>query len=222
LDRIIQFVDPSSAWQHRGLMAEGLGVTVALSLLAFALAIVPAGAVALARCYGPRWLAPWLAGFVNLVRSVPTVLAVVFIYLALPFVGLTFEKFTSVLLALVPMQIAYLSEVFRAALMAVGRGQRDAASALGLTPVQSLRLVIAPQAARVAAPPFASSLVVLVQNTSIASAIALNDLITAALAVQSLTAQPSALFYAALGYLAVILPMVRLARRWERGLARWA
>lgn len=222
MDRVLQFVDPSSAWQQRSLLAEGLWNTVALSVLAFAMAIVPAGLVALARAYGPGWLGLWLAGLVNLVRSIPTVLAVVFVYLALPFVGFTFDKFASVLLALVPMQVAYLSEVIRAALTAVGRGQIDAAAALGLSPVQSLRLVIGPQAARVAAPPFASSLVVLVQNTSIASAIALNDLITAALAIQSLTAQPSALFYAALGYLAIILPIVRIARRWERGLARWA
>lgn len=222
MDRLVQFVDPSSAWQQRGLLIEGLWTTVSLSLLAFALSIVPAALVALGRVYGPRWLRLWLAGFVNLVRGVPTVLAVAFIYLALPFVGLVLEKFGSVLLALVPMQVAYMSEVIRAALGAVGRGQVDAAAALGLSATQRLRLVVWPQAAKVAAPPFASSLVVLVQNTSIASAIALNDLITAALAVQSLTAQPAALFYAAIGYLVVILPIVRMARRWERGLARWA
>ena len=222
MDRLLLFVDPSSAWQHRGLLAEGLWTTIALSMFAFLLAVGPACLIALGRLYGPRWIRMPLAGFVNLVRSVPTVLAVIFIYLALPFIGLVLEKFASVLFALVPMQVAYLSEVIRAALLAVGQGQFDAAAALGLSRLKALRLVVAPQAARVAAPPFASSLVVLVQNTSIASAIALNDLITAALGIQNLTAQPAALFYAALGYLAVILPIVRLSRRWERNLAQWA
>jgi polar amino acid transport system permease protein len=72
----------------------------------------------------------------------------------------------------------------------------------------------------VAVAPFASSLVLLVQNTSIATAIALNDVTQAALAVQNITAQPSPLLAAALAYLILILPIVRLTRRWERSMAR--
>jgi polar amino acid transport system permease protein len=145
---------------------------------------------------------------------------VVFIYLALPFVGPAFSAFTCTLMALVVAQVVYFSEVFRGALAAVGRGQFAAAASLGLSPCQTLTHVVLPQAAVVAAAPFASSLVLLVQNTSIASAIALNDLTQAALSAQNFTAQPSPLVAAGIGYLIIILPIVRLTRRWERSMAK--
>jgi polar amino acid transport system permease protein len=220
MDRLLQYLNPGPAWQYRDMLAEGLAVTAALSVLTLVLAAPPALLVALGRRFGPAWVSRPLTGLIYVARSVPAVLMVVFIYLALPFVGPAFSPFVSVLIAMVVVQIVYFSEVFRGALAAVGRGQFDAARSLGLTPRQMLTHVVLPQAAVVAAPPFASSLVLLVQNTSIASAIALNDLMQAALAVQNISAQPSPLVAAALGYLLIILPIVRLTRRWERGMAK--
>lgn len=220
MDRVRQYLDPTYVWEYRAMLFDGLGTTLALAVLTLVLSAPPAVAVALGRRFGPRWLGAVLAAVINISRSVPTVLTVVFIYLALPFLGLTFSAFSSVLIALTVMQIVYFSEVFRGALAAVRPGQYDAAKALGLPPAATLVHVIVPQAAVVAAPPFASSLVLLVQNTSIASAIALNDLITAAMAIQNITGQPSPLVAAAIGYVIIILPMVRLTRRWERSMAR--
>ena len=100
------------------------------------------------------------------------------------------------------------------------KGQIDAAYACGLRTQIVLRKVILPQAALVSAPAFASSLVFLVQNTAIASAVALNDLIGSALTVQNITGSPSPLVAAGFGYLLIIVPLVRLTRRWERRMAR--
>lgn len=219
LDRIFQYIDPSSVWRYRDMLLEGLWVTFSLSVLTLLISLVPAVFVALGRKFGPRWLERVLATMINLSRSVPTVLTVVFIYLALPFVGLTLSAFASVLLALSIMQVVYFSEVFRGALASIDEGQYDAARALGLSTPLTLIKVIAPQAALVAAPPFVSALILMVQHTSIASAIALNDLITASLSIQNMTGQSSPLLAAAIGYLIIILPMVRLARRWERSAA---
>lgn len=220
MERIVQYLNPDPIWQYRALLLNGLWVTVALSLLTLLIAIPPALAVALGRRYGPRWIDMPLAGIIALSRSVPAVMLVVFIYLALPFVGPTFSPFASVLIALVITQIVYFSEVFRGALAAIGPGQFDAARSLGLSPWHVLTRVLMPQAALVAVAPFASSLVLLVQNTSIATAIALNDVTQAALSVQNITAQPSPLLFAAVAYLILILPIVRLTRRWERTMAR--
>lgn len=220
MERLIQYLNPAYAWQYREMLLEGMGVTVALSVLTLLIAVPPAIAVALGRRFGPGWVSAPLTGFIYLARSVPAVMMVVFIYLALPFVGPAFSAFTSVLIAMAIVQVVYFSEVFRGALAAIGRGQFDAARSLGLTPRHTLTRVVMPQAAVVAAPPFASSLVLLVQNTSIASAIALNDLMQAAMAVQNITAQPSPLLAAAAGYLIIILPIVRLTRRWERTMAK--
>ncbi|UFN48520.1 amino acid ABC transporter permease [Roseomonas sp. OT10] len=220
MTRLLAYLDPTPVWQFRSLLLEGLANTVALALCTLVLAIPPALAIALGRRHGPAWLATPLTGLVWLARSVPAVMLVVFIYLALPFVGPAFSAFASTLIALTVAQTVYFSEVFRGALAAIGQGQWDAAHSLGMAPLHILARVIGPQAAVVGAAPFASSLVLLVQNTSIASAIALTDLTQAALAVQNMTTQPSPLVAAGLGYLAIILPLVRLTRRWERRVAR--
>lgn len=209
-------------WAYRGMLLEGLWVTFSLTLLTFVLAAGPGLLFAFGRRFGPRWLDMVLGGTVNLCRSVPTVLSVVFIYMALPFAGVTFSAFVSVMISLTIMQVAYFSEVFRGALAAVSKGQFEAAYACGLRTPVVLWKVILPQAARVAAPAFASSIVLLVQNTSIASAIALHDLVGAALTVQTISGAPVALIAAAAGYLIIILPLVRWARRWERHMARAA
>jgi polar amino acid transport system permease protein len=220
VERLAQYFDPAFVWEYREYLIDGLYVTLLLSALTFVLAILPGLFVALGRRFGPPWLAAVLASIVNVCRSVPTVLTVVFIYLALPFAGITLSAFASVLLSLTIMQVVYFSEVFRGGLAAVGKGQFEAAYACGLSRMVVFRKVVLPQGALVAAPAFASSLVLLVQNTSIGSAVALNDLIGSALTVQNISGQPSPLVAAALGYLVIIVPLVRLTRRWERSMAK--
>jgi polar amino acid transport system permease protein len=220
MERLGQYFDLAVVWEYRDYLVEGLIVTLTLSLLTFVLAILPGLFIAIGRRYGPPPLDHALAALVNLCRSVPTVLTVVFIYLALPFIGLTLSAFASVLVSLTIMQIVYFSEVFRGGLAAVSKGQFEAGYACGLSRAVVFRRVILPQASLVAAPALASSLVLLVQNTSIGSAVALNDLIGSALTVQNISGQPSPLVVAGLGYLLIILPLVRLTRRWERSMAK--
>jgi polar amino acid transport system permease protein len=216
MDRLLSHFDPREIWEHRDPLAQGLLVTLKLAVLTFSLALLPGLLIALGRRLGPRWLALPLTVIVNLVRCVPTLLTVVFIYLALPFAGVTLSAFVSVLLATTFMQVVFFSEVFRGALASVGQGQFDAAYACGLRHATVLRRVVLPQAALVAAPAFASSLVLLVQNTAIASAVAVNDMIGAALIIQTNFGATTPLVVAGLGYLAIIVPLVRLTRRWER------
>lgn len=220
MDALRYFLTPRYVIEYSDLLVSGLLVTLRLSVLTFLLALLPGLAVALLRRLGPAWLSTPLTLFVNALRSVPSVIAVVFIYLALPFMGLTFSAFNSVLISIVTMQIVYFSEVFRGALAAVDRGQFEAAYACGMRTPLVLRKVVLPQAAVIAAPAFASSVVLLVQNTSIATAVALNDLIGSALTVQTITGQPSPLVAVGLVYLILLLPIVRLSRGWERRAAR--
>ncbi len=216
---LLQYVDVSRLWPYRAMLAEGLWISFALTASTFAISIGPGLLFAFARRFGPRWLDRILGASVNFCRSVPTVLSVVFIYVALPFAGLTFSTFVSVLISLTIMQIAYFTEVFRGALTAVNKGQFEAAYACGLRTSVVLRKVILPQAARVAAPAFVNSIVLLVHNTSIASAIALHDILGAALTIQTISGAPVALIAAAAGYLLLVLPLVRWSRNWERRMA---
>jgi polar amino acid transport system permease protein len=220
VDRLLQYLDPAYVWEYREMLLQGLGVTLGLSILTFLLAIGPGLIVAFGRRFGPSWVGTLLTILINLFRSIPTVLTVMFIYLALPFAGITLSAFASVLVSLTIMQIVYFSEVFRGALAAIGKGQFDAAYACGLRTSVVLRKIVLPQAALVSAPSFASSVVLLVQNTSIGSAVALNDLIGSALSIQNMTGAPSPLVAAGIGYLIIIVPLVRFARRWEQKMAK--
>jgi polar amino acid transport system permease protein len=214
VDLIRSFFDLGLLWDFRSQLFRGMLTTVELTVVAFTVSLIPGLLIALARRYGPRPLSVVLLGLVSLVRSVPAIVSVVFIFFALPFVGVTLSAFVSVVSAIAVVQAIYLSEVFRGALAAVDPGQFEAARAIGLRTAPALRLVILPQAAVVAAPAFISANIQLVQNTTIAVAVGLGDLLSTALDIQTETGNPSALLAAALLYLLLLLPPLQLAKRY--------
>lgn len=224
MELIRSFFDLELLWDFRSQLFDGLLTTVELAVVAFAVSLFPALLIALARSYGPRPLSVALFVVVSMVRSLPAIVSVVFIFFALPFVGITLSAFLSVVSAVAVVQAIYLSEVFRGGLAAVDPGQFEAARAVGLRTGAALRRVILPQAAVVAAPTFISANIQLVQNTTIAVAVGLGDLLSTALDIQTETGNPSALLAAALLYLLLLLPPLQLAKRYaaraaERGVA---
>lgn len=206
-------------WAVRHHLAAGAGVTVALAGIALAVSIVPSALIAVGREYGPRTLAWALATLVTLVRGIPAPVGLVFVFFALPFVGITLAPFAATATILVCIQVAYLSEVIRGGLKAVGRGQVEAARTLGLGFGATLLHVVGPQSLRVATPAFASSVVQLVHNTTIASLVTLPDLLGEALDAQSIGGNPSPLLVVVPIYWSLLLPLTWIARRFERRLA---
>lgn len=203
-------------WAARQELAAGLCTTVAVAACILAGSIAPAAMVAVGREFGPRGLSIPLAALVTVVRAVPALVALVFVFFALPFVGITLAPFPALAVTLTCVQVAYFSEVFRGSLLAVGRGQLDATRALGLGFVPALRHVVAPQSLRVAMPAFASSVIQLVHNTTIASVVTLPDLLGAALDAQALAGNPSSLIAVVPVYWLLLLPLTWLARRAEQ------
>ena len=194
-------------------------MTLALAAVALSVSIVPSILIAVGREYGCRPVAWAFAALVVVVRGVPAPVGLVFVFFALPFAGLTLDPFTAVAGTLTVVQVAYLSEVIRGGLRAVGRGQLEAARTLGLGLGATLLHVVGPQAARVALPAFASAVIQLVHNTTIASLATLPDLLGRALDEQGITGDPSTLLAVVPLYWTALLPLTWLARRAERGLA---
>jgi polar amino acid transport system permease protein len=217
------FLDPGVVWQSRSDLLSGLGVTFRLAATVFSLSVPLAIALAFLRYQGSRGVRVAATGFVVLVRGVPAVVSIVFVFFALPFAGITLEGFTAAVLTLTLVQTVYFAEVFRAALAATAPGPVEAARAAGLGTPAVFRHVVAPQALALALPPFISSCIQLMHNTTIASVVTLSDLVAQGLAVQTATGNPSALVAVAAMYLALLLPLVHLARRVERRIApgRW-
>src|SRR6185295_732849 len=116
--------------------------------------------------------------YVSLMRGTPLYLQFIFIYSALPQFGPRFvlNAFPSAVLALSLNYGAYMSEIFRAGIQAVGRGQIEAAYALGMTPWQTMRRIVLPQALRIITPDIGNQFVGMPKDTALASALALPEL----------------------------------------------
>lgn len=203
-----------------GPLLAALWTTLSLFALGFLGSMIPAALIAVLRVHGPQFLRAPLVGLTYVVRAVPAVLAVIIVFYSLPFVGLTFGPFSSVLFTLILVQTVYVSEVFRSGLEAIDTGQLEAGHSLGLTTWQSLRRIIFPQAAIVAAPAFISSAIVLMHNTTIASGVGLYDLLGRAQNIAVNTLDGTSIVLMAPVYVAILLPLVRMARRAEARLAR--
>lgn len=198
------------------MLMRGLWNTIKLTVTA----IVCGGLVGIVLCilrlYGPRILGYLAVAFIDIFRSLPVLVVLVVIYYALPFVGVRFNSFTSASLALSMVLAAYTAEVFRAGIEAIPRGQFEAANALGLPFPVLLWKVVLPQAIRIATPAQTSNCVAIAKDTSLASVVAMPDLLKQATDGQALFANPSPLIAAAIIYLAILWPLVRLVNRLEQ------
>jgi len=195
-------------------------VTLKLSVLAFLLA-VPVGLVlAIARVYGAWPARAFARAYVELFRGTPVLLQLFVLYYGLaPFVNL--GPVEAAVLGLGLNYGAYESEVYRAALLAIPRGQGEAARALGLGPWQTLRHVMVPQALRLALPPMTNDFVSLLKDSSLVSVITVIEL-TKRMTIAAVDMRGwliPGLACAAM-YLLLSFPLSELARRLERRLAR--
>jgi polar amino acid transport system substrate-binding protein len=198
-------------------LLKAAGVTLLLSVLSMTLAVALGAAIATGRVYGPKPVAIMLTAWVELIRGTPLLLQLFVLYFGLAAV-VQLPAFLAALIGLGINYAAYESEIYRGALQAVPAGQLEAARILGLSSMQTLRLVRAPQAFRLALAPMTNDFVALLKDSSLVSVIT----------VVELTKQTS-IFAANIGswlvpgamcaaiYLAMSLPLARFARRIEKG-----
>jgi polar amino acid transport system permease protein len=196
--------------------AVTIGVAVVSILIGLLLAI-PVGAV----LHGRRGVLYYVLRLVDdFIRATPLLIQLFFIYFGAPQVGITLRPIQAAVVTLSINAAAYMAEVVRAGLMAVPDGQRLAARALGLTPWQSFRLVVWPQAFRVAIPPLMNSVVALAKDTALISVIAVGEVIREAQSIISVTYNPLKYYFiAAAMFFIVTFPLMKLADRLETRLA---
>ena len=202
------------------LLLMGLSITIGLGVAAILLGAAGGLLLALLRLYAPaplRWLA---ISYINLFRAIPPLVLLIVIYYALPFVGLRLTSFASATMALSLISAAYSAEILRAGIEGVPRGQSEAARALGLGRMHQMTDVILPQAIKLVIPPLTSNAINVMKDTSLASVVAMPDLLKQATQAQALAANPTPLISAALIYVALLLPFVSLVGLAEVKLAR--
>jgi cystine transport system substrate-binding protein len=160
-----------------GPMFKGLLVaTIPITILSFAIGLVIAVAAALARVSGIRVLDYLARAYISLIRGTPLLLQLFIVFYGLPEIGVTLGSWPSAVIALSINVGAYAAEIVRSAILAVPRGQFEAASSIGMTYRQSLRRIILPQAARTAVPPLSNTLISLLKDTSLLSVVLVTEL----------------------------------------------
>ena len=204
----------------RGLVLGTLPLTAISFVLGLALALL----LALMRLSRVRALSVTARTYVSLVRGTPLLVQLFIIFYGLPSLGVTIEPFPSAVLAFTLNVGGYASEVVRAAILAVPRGQWEAASTVGMGYTTTLRRVVLPQAVRVAVPPLSNTLISLVKDTSLASTILVTELLRKAQELAAPTFEFFTLYTVAGGYYWVVclvlsFSQARLERRFDRYVA---
>ena len=214
-----QFFDLGIMAKAAPLILRGFGTTLLLCAIVIPLGLLGGLGTALLGLAPSRWVRWPTIAAVDFFRAVPPLVLLIFVYAGLPFAGLRLTPLQSVAIAFFLNTSSYYGEIFRAGLESVGRGQWEAARSTGLSASQTLTSVILPQAIRNVLPDLLSNTVEAVKLTSIASVVALPELLYSADMARSLTYNASPLVMAGALYLALLWPLVRLISRFEHRLS---
>ena len=168
--------DYFTQWSVIRFLLEGLWFTVKAAVVAMVLAAAAGIVLALGRL-SRNWPVRWVTGaWLQIFRGLPVFLLILFSAQALPDLGVRLDIFWYVVIGLVAYNSAVLAEIFRAGILSLDRGQAEAASAIGMTYWQGMRLVLIPQAIRRMVPAIVSQLVTILKDTSLGSFVAYEEL----------------------------------------------
>ena len=174
-----------TVWSAFDQLLMGAGLTLRLTFMAVVLGMLIAIICAWAKTNGPVWTKPIVTFYVELIRNTPFLLQLYFVFFGLPSLGVRLAPTSAALLAMVINLGAYATEIVRAGIESVSRGQIEAGRSLGLRPLQIFRLIILPPTLRVIYQPLAGQFTMLLLGSSVASAISANELTSAANLLQS-------------------------------------
>jgi cystine transport system permease protein len=178
-------------------LLQAMGITLMLGVVSFVLGCALGAPVALARISRFRPLRGFAIAYVSVFRGTPLLIQIMLVYYGLPQIGIMVEPVPSAILALTLYAAAYLSENFRSGILAVDRGQWEAADSMGMPYWRMLRRVVAPQAIRVATPSIGSRFIALMKDTSLASVVTVVELTRAAESIGSSTFRYMEAFFVA-------------------------
>src|SRR5438477_856160 len=200
-------------------LLQGLRITVTATLVVMGIALVLGLPIALARM-SKNWLLRVPATiYVQVLRGTPVLLQLFYLYYVLPFAGIKLPPWPAGIIGMSAAYAAYLSEIYRAGIEAIDRGQTEAALAIGMSRVQVMRLVILPQAVRIIIPPMGNMFIGLFKDTSLLSILTIHELMFQGQLLAAITFRHITIFTViAILYLAVCWPSAAIIDRLERRL----
>ena len=209
-----QFADVLAAWP---LLLKGTWITVQLSLIATALGLLVAIACAWGKTAGPKPVRWVIQAYIELIRNTPFLVQLFFFFFALPAIGLRWSPYTAALTAMVVNLGAYATEIIRAGIESIPKGQIEAGQALSLKTHQIFRLIILKPALRAIYPALTSQFILLMLSSAVVSVISADDLTSVAANLQSQTFRSFEIYIVVTGiYLALALAFSALFRQIQR------
>ena len=201
------------------ILLKGAVVTIEITFCSFILSTVLGLVLALMRVSDNRLVSNAAATFINVIRGLPIIVQLFYIYFVLPDLGVQLSAFQAGFIGLGIAYSVYQAENFRAGIQAIDHGQIEAAQSIGMRGAMIMRRVVLPQAFRIALPPYGNTLVMMLKDSSLASTITVAEMTRAGQLIASSTFQNMTVFtLVALLYLGLSLPLVYGLRRLERRL----
>ena len=205
---------------YQGAFLRGIGLTLVLTAISFAMALVLGSLLAVMRVSPVTPLRVAASGYVGLMRSIPLLAFVVLFIFGLPKVGIIFSITASLILVLGLYTAAFVCETIRAGIRTIGRGQVEAARALGLPFRQVISSIVLPQALRTVIPPLGNLAISQIKATAIAAAVGVQEITGVATRANFETARPIQVFgIAVVAYLVLALPSGWALNRLEKRMA---
>ncbi len=198
--------------QYLPKIVDGVFVTIQLALAVVATGIACGLVLAVVRAFRARIVNFFIVVFVDALRALPPLVVIIVFYFALPTIGIRMSGFVATWLALSLVLTAYAEEIFWAGLLAVPKGQWEAARSTGLDFLQTLRHVVLPQAVRITIPPLTNRTIAITKNTALGAVVAVGEILYQAQSAYSFSYNPSPLTAGALAYLLLFLPVVWFGR----------
>ena len=204
------------------ILLPGIGMTIPLTVISFALAMVIAVAAALIQTANIKILKEAVRFYVWVIRGTPLLVQLYILFFGLPKLGIIIEPFPAAVIVFAINTGAYDSETMRAAIESVPKGQMEAGYCVGMRYGQTMRRIVLPQALRTAFPPLSNSLISLVKDTSLAANITVVEMFMAAQRIVARTYEPLALYIeVGMIYLIFSTVLTYLQRIGERKLSQY-
>ena len=205
------------AVENLGPLLAGLVLTIELTFVVIVLSLGFALLVALggmSRWHLLRWV---IKAYIEIMRGTPLLLQLIYIYYVLPEIGIRLDAFTAGVIGLTLNYSAYISEVYRGGILAVPKGQHDAAAALGMTRALAMRRIVLPQAIRIVIPTLGNYFISLFKDTALCSVVSIQEVVFTAQIVAARNFQYFTLYtVVAAMYFLVSFPAARLVGWLER------
>jgi polar amino acid transport system permease protein len=199
------------------ILLQGVGLTILVTVGSLILSTILGLVWALMRVSGVRALSGLSAGLINLIRGIPIIVLLFYLYFVMPDFGVTLTALQAAILGLGIAYSAYQAENFRAGIEAIEKGQIEAAQAIGMGWWLTMRRVVLPQAVRIVLPPYGNIMIMLLKDSSQASTITVAELALQGKLIASSTFKNTNVFtLVALMYLTMSIPLILLVRHFEK------